>query len=169
MEKYRKGQVLGQGSFGKAIKVRNVHDGKDYVIKEIDISRMPRGERQAAELEAKVSLHRSPPRGRVPRHPSLVTAPRSGSWMQPPFSRGMTVPFITRSLRDFISGARLRARKCPECDAQPWATPPPFSRPQVLLSLGHPNIVSCVESFTHQGKVSGGETPIDLPTGPCGA
>lgn len=54
MNKYRKGQVLGQGSFGRAIKVRNIHDNKDYVMKEIDVSRMPRAERDAAQLEAKV-------------------------------------------------------------------------------------------------------------------
>jgi NIMA (never in mitosis gene a)-related kinase 1/4/5 len=60
MEKYRKGKILGRGSFGQAVQVTNIHDGKTYVIKEIDVSRMPRSEREAAKLEAKVRLHRSP-------------------------------------------------------------------------------------------------------------
>lgn len=54
MDKYKKGPVLGRGSFGQAIKVTNIHDGKTYVIKEIDVSRMPRQEPEAAQLEARV-------------------------------------------------------------------------------------------------------------------
>ena len=54
MEKYVRGKVLGKGSFGCAILVNNKVDGKNYVIKEIDISRMPKAEREASEQEAKV-------------------------------------------------------------------------------------------------------------------
>jgi NIMA (never in mitosis gene a)-related kinase 1/4/5 len=56
MEKYDRasGRVLGKGSFGVAILVTCKADMKKYVIKEIDISRMPKAERESAELEAKV-------------------------------------------------------------------------------------------------------------------
>lgn len=53
-DKYIRGKVLGKGSFGSAILVTSKADGKQHVIKEIDISRMPRAERESAELEAKV-------------------------------------------------------------------------------------------------------------------
>lgn len=49
-----RGKVLGKGSFGSAILVTNKKDGKNYVIKEIDISRMPAAEREASRQEAKV-------------------------------------------------------------------------------------------------------------------
>jgi NIMA (never in mitosis gene a)-related kinase len=56
MERYDRatGRVLGKGSFGTAVLVTCKTDGKKYVIKEIDISRMPKAEREAAELEATV-------------------------------------------------------------------------------------------------------------------
>lgn len=54
MDKFVRGKVLGKGSFGCAILVTNKLDGKNYVIKEIDISRMPKAEREASEQEAKV-------------------------------------------------------------------------------------------------------------------
>lgn len=54
MDKYVRGKVLGKGSFGCAILVTSKVDGKNYVIKEVDISRMPKTEREAAEQEAKV-------------------------------------------------------------------------------------------------------------------
>ncbi len=54
MDKYVRGKVLGKGSFGSAILVTNKLDNKNYVVKEIDISRMPKGEREGAEQEAKV-------------------------------------------------------------------------------------------------------------------
>lgn len=54
MDKYVRGKVLGKGSFGSAILVTNKVDNKNYVIKEIDISRMPKAEREGAEQEAKV-------------------------------------------------------------------------------------------------------------------
>lgn len=54
MDKYVRGKLLGKGSFGSAFLVTNKVDGKNYVIKEIDISRMPKAERDASEQEAKV-------------------------------------------------------------------------------------------------------------------
>lgn len=40
MEKYVKLRKIGEGSFGKAVLVKSVEDGKQYVIKEINISRV---------------------------------------------------------------------------------------------------------------------------------
>lgn len=54
MENYSKGKLLGKGSFGSAWLCTSTLDAKNYVIKEVDISRMPRAEREAAEQEAKV-------------------------------------------------------------------------------------------------------------------
>ena len=46
--------MLGKGSFGAAYLVTCKADGQKYVLKEIDVSRMQRAEREAAEQEAKV-------------------------------------------------------------------------------------------------------------------
>lgn len=40
MEKYVRLQKIGEGSFGKAILVKSTEDGRQYVIKEINISRV---------------------------------------------------------------------------------------------------------------------------------
>ncbi|KAB1270383.1 Serine/threonine-protein kinase Nek1 [Camelus dromedarius] len=63
MERYVRGQKFGEGSFGKAILVKSTEDGRQYVINEINISRMPNKEREessggcsAGEREA--SRHR---------------------------------------------------------------------------------------------------------------
>ncbi|KAG2486399.1 hypothetical protein HYH03_014976 [Edaphochlamys debaryana] len=64
MDKYIRGKVLGKGSFGCAILVTNKLDNKNYVIKEIDISRMPKAERDAAEQEAKLLM--------ALNHPNIV-------------------------------------------------------------------------------------------------
>lgn len=53
-DRYTKGQMLGKGSFGAAYLVTCKADGQKYVLKEIDVSRMQRAEREAAEQEAKV-------------------------------------------------------------------------------------------------------------------
>ena len=55
MDNYVKGVLLGRGSFGSAFLATSKKDGKKYVIKEIDVSRMQKKEREAAEQEAKVS------------------------------------------------------------------------------------------------------------------
>jgi NIMA (never in mitosis gene a)-related kinase len=54
MEKYTKGKLLGKGSYGSAVLYTSKETGKNYVIKEIDISRMPKAERDSSEQEAKV-------------------------------------------------------------------------------------------------------------------
>ncbi len=54
MDNYVRGKVLGKGSFGSAVLVTSKKDGKNYVIKEIDISRMPAAEREASKQEAQV-------------------------------------------------------------------------------------------------------------------
>ena len=54
MDRYTKGKLLGKGSYGSAYLATDVNDGKDYVIKEIDVSRMPRQEREVAAQEAQV-------------------------------------------------------------------------------------------------------------------
>lgn len=56
MDKYIRGKVLGKGSFGCAVQCTNKLDGKSVVIKEVDMSRMPKAEREAAEQEAKVGI-----------------------------------------------------------------------------------------------------------------
>lgn len=55
MENYDRGKLLGKGSFGSAWLCVSKVDSKQYVIKEVDISRMPRAEKEGAEQEAKVS------------------------------------------------------------------------------------------------------------------
>ncbi|GLI70930.1 hypothetical protein VaNZ11_016024 [Volvox africanus] len=64
MDKYVRGKILGKGSFGSAILVTNKLDNKNYVIKEIDISRMPKAEREASEQEGKVLM--------ALNHPNIV-------------------------------------------------------------------------------------------------
>ncbi|XP_035680684.1 serine/threonine-protein kinase Nek1-like isoform X2 [Branchiostoma floridae] len=54
MEKYQKLKRIGEGSFGKALLVRNKKDGKQYVIKEISITKMSPKERQEARREVTV-------------------------------------------------------------------------------------------------------------------
>lgn len=43
---------LGQGSFGVVYKVRRKEDSNIYVLKQIDISRMSKGQRMEAAKEA---------------------------------------------------------------------------------------------------------------------
>jgi NIMA (never in mitosis gene a)-related kinase len=59
MENFNKLKLLGKGGFGSAFLCVNKLDGKNYVIKEVDVSRMSKPEREAAEQEAKVRLERS--------------------------------------------------------------------------------------------------------------
>eukprot|EP00959_Pyramimonas_sp_CCMP1952_P265598 5553254-Pyramimonas_sp.AAC.2 len=54
MDKYLRMQVLGKGSFGAAILVRKVGTKEQFVVKEIDVSKMSATERKGAELEAQV-------------------------------------------------------------------------------------------------------------------
>lgn len=54
MENYVPGKVLGKGSFGVAVLATSKLDNKNYVIKEVELARMPKVERDAAEQEARV-------------------------------------------------------------------------------------------------------------------
>ncbi|KAF5839493.1 kinase-like domain-containing protein [Dunaliella salina] len=64
MDKYVRGKVLGKGSFGVCSIVTRKSDGKSFVVKEIDVSRMPKAERETAELEAKLLM--------ALNHPNIV-------------------------------------------------------------------------------------------------
>ncbi|KAJ8397487.1 hypothetical protein AAFF_G00437630 [Aldrovandia affinis] len=64
MDKYDKVNKIGEGSFGKAILVKSKEDGKQYVIKEIGISRMSNKEREESRKEVAVLANMS--------HPNIV-------------------------------------------------------------------------------------------------
>jgi len=54
LARFERQKELGRGSFGCAILVTRKKDGEKFVIKEIDVSRMQRQERDSAHLEAKL-------------------------------------------------------------------------------------------------------------------
>ncbi|XP_050017774.1 serine/threonine-protein kinase Nek1 isoform X4 [Alexandromys fortis] len=64
MEKYVRLQKIGEGSFGKAVLVKSTEDGRHYVIKEINISRMSGKERQESRREVAVLANM--------KHPNIV-------------------------------------------------------------------------------------------------
>ncbi|XP_077076831.1 serine/threonine-protein kinase Nek1 isoform X2 [Siphateles boraxobius] len=64
MDKYERLKKIGEGSFGKAILVKSRTDGRQYVIKEIGISRMSNKERQESRKEVAVLANMS--------HPNIV-------------------------------------------------------------------------------------------------
>lgn len=64
MEKYVRLQKIGEGSFGKAVLVKSTEDGRHYVIKEINISRMSSKERQESRREVAVLANM--------KHPNIV-------------------------------------------------------------------------------------------------
>ncbi|KAG8453844.1 hypothetical protein GDO86_000461 [Hymenochirus boettgeri] len=64
MNKYMKISKIGEGSFGKAILVKSKEDGKQYVIKEIGISRMSNKEREESRREVSVLANM--------KHPNIV-------------------------------------------------------------------------------------------------
>ncbi|XP_060040286.1 serine/threonine-protein kinase Nek1 isoform X2 [Erinaceus europaeus] len=64
MEKYVRLQKIGEGSFGKAILVKSTEDGRQYVIKEISISRMSSKEREESRREVAVLENM--------KHPNIV-------------------------------------------------------------------------------------------------
>lgn len=51
-------KVLGQGSFGRAVLVASKEDGRQYVIKEVDLGQMSKPERDAAHQEAQARARR---------------------------------------------------------------------------------------------------------------
>jgi serine/threonine protein kinase len=70
MERYRRVKVLGKGSFGTATLVtRAGNPAEKYVVKEVDISKMPKDEREAALQEAKLLASM--------RHPNIVSCVES--------------------------------------------------------------------------------------------
>ncbi|XP_074651096.1 serine/threonine-protein kinase Nek1-like isoform X2 [Tubulanus polymorphus] len=64
MDKYQKIKKIGEGSFGTAYLVKSKKDGSQYVIKEINISRMQRKEREEARKEVAVLAQM--------KHPNIV-------------------------------------------------------------------------------------------------
>ncbi|XP_029415412.1 serine/threonine-protein kinase Nek1 isoform X4 [Nannospalax galili] len=64
MEKYVRLQKIGEGSFGKAVLVKSAEDGRQYVIKEINISRMSNKEREESRREVAVLANM--------KHPNIV-------------------------------------------------------------------------------------------------
>ena len=69
MDEYECGDVLGRGAFGAAFKVTRKHDRRDFVIKKVDIGKMPE------ELLARKHQH-SPRRGVVWRPRGATGAAR---------------------------------------------------------------------------------------------
>ncbi|XP_044167159.1 serine/threonine-protein kinase Nek1-like [Acropora millepora] len=65
MERYVRVKKIGEGSFGKALLVKKKADGKQYVIKEIGISKMSPKERQESRREVKVLSQL--------KHPNIVS------------------------------------------------------------------------------------------------
>ncbi|XP_051698524.2 serine/threonine-protein kinase Nek1 isoform X7 [Oryctolagus cuniculus] len=64
MEKYVRLRKIGEGSFGKAVLVKSTEDGRQYVIKEINISRMSSKEREESRREVAVLANM--------KHPNIV-------------------------------------------------------------------------------------------------
>ncbi|XP_067407848.1 serine/threonine-protein kinase Nek1 isoform X2 [Emydura macquarii macquarii] len=64
MEKYVKVQKIGEGSFGKAILVKAKENSRQYVIKEINISKMSNKEREESRREVAVLANM--------KHPNIV-------------------------------------------------------------------------------------------------
>eukprot|EP00079_Xenopus_tropicalis_P018969 XP_012808178.1 PREDICTED: serine/threonine-protein kinase Nek1 isoform X2 [Xenopus tropicalis] len=64
MNKYVRVSKIGEGSFGKAILVKSKDDGKQYVIKEIGISKMSNKEREESRREVAVLANM--------KHPNIV-------------------------------------------------------------------------------------------------
>ncbi|XP_071846816.1 serine/threonine-protein kinase Nek1-like isoform X3 [Apostichopus japonicus] len=65
MDRYIRKKKIGEGSFGTALLVQSKADGKNYVIKEINISKMKRKEKEEAKKEVSVL--------RKMKHPNIVS------------------------------------------------------------------------------------------------
>lgn len=65
MEKYRKVNVVGKGSFGYAVLVENKKNKKQYIMKIIDISKMDQKQIEEALMEVHLL--------KVMRYPYVVT------------------------------------------------------------------------------------------------
>lgn len=95
MENYSKGKLLGKGSFGSAWLCTSKLDAKNYVIKEVDISRMPRAERESAEQEAKVRNCAVKP-GRISSSTTDTYCPawHAGRWSKLPASASKSSTYV---------------------------------------------------------------------------
>lgn len=65
MENYSKIKKIGEGSFGQALLVKRKKDGRQFVIKEINVSKMDRKGREEARREVKVLSQM--------KHPNIVS------------------------------------------------------------------------------------------------
>ncbi|KAJ1634819.1 NIMA-related kinase 1, partial [Pavlovales sp. CCMP2436] len=54
MDRYRKERVIGKGAFGSALLVSDRFSAKQYVIKQVDVSKMGQKERDDAKKEVKL-------------------------------------------------------------------------------------------------------------------
>jgi NIMA (never in mitosis gene a)-related kinase len=65
MEQYTRVRKIGEGSFGRALLVKGKKDGKHYVIKQIDLTKMDRRGKEEARREVRVLSQM--------KHPNIVT------------------------------------------------------------------------------------------------
>eukprot|EP00983_Pelagomonas_calceolata_P094130 1157850-Pelagomonas_calceolata.AAC.14 len=128
MDKYVRGKVLGKGSFGVCSIVTRKSDGKNFVVKEIDVSRMPRAERETAELEAKASN-------------------------QVDVAISMGVQSMKQAKNVMLKLKLVCRLRKKEANTQGNSITCACIMMQLLMALNHPNIVRCVECFTANSKL----------------
>lgn len=64
MERYRVLRTIGKGSFGAALVATNTRDGRNYVIKQVNISKLSRRQQEEAHNETRVLA--------AMQHPNIV-------------------------------------------------------------------------------------------------
>ena len=128
LDKYSRGKLLGSGSYGTAT-LFTTRDGKKVVIKEIDLKAMSPSDVKAAEGEVKVRLVSMPA-----KQQRMVCCPAPS---RPVAGRQLSTGCYTLSCTSL--GQSLVHTLCLGV--------------QVLQMLHNSNIVSCIESFRHQGKL----------------
>ena len=64
MDRYTRVRKIGEGAYGKALLVKGKTDGRQYVIKEINLSKMDRRGRDEARREVRVLSQM--------KHPNIV-------------------------------------------------------------------------------------------------
>ena len=89
MDRYQKVKVIGKGAFGAAVLVNARGSGAQYVIKQVDVSRMKPKERDEAKKEIKLLAgfqHPNIVRYRACYHlvPDAIEPPLSPSFWCPP-------------------------------------------------------------------------------------
>ena len=65
MDQYTRIRKIGEGSYGRALLVKGRQDGRQYVIKVINLSKMDKREREEARREVKVLSQM--------KHPNIVS------------------------------------------------------------------------------------------------